>query len=116
MIRISILAALMFCTATAADAADGLYSAQTVVTGQGEANRANGFASCLEDVLIKVSGAVKLAGDPRLSAYQSRAGDFVNAHTSRPDVGHADPRRAGHPRPALRFDRRVRRKENRRSS
>ena len=81
MIRISILAALMFCTATAADAADDLYSAQTVVTGQGEANRTNGFASCLEDVLIKVSGAVKLAGDPRLSAYQSRAGDFVKAHT-----------------------------------
>jgi uncharacterized protein len=81
MIRLSILAALMFFTASVAEAADGLYSAQTVVTGQGEANRTNGFASCLEDVLIKVSGAVKLAGDPRLSAYQSRAGDFVKAHT-----------------------------------
>jgi len=75
------LAALMFCTATMAAAADDLYRAETVVTGQGEANRIIGFAACLEDVLIKVSGAVKLAGDPRLSAYQSRAGDFVKAHS-----------------------------------
>src|SRR6266481_8401458 len=81
MIRISILAALMFCTATMAAAADDLYRVQTVVTGQGEANRIIGFAACLEDVLIKVSGAVKLAGDPRLAAYQSRAGDFVKSHS-----------------------------------
>ena len=81
MIRISILAALICCTATMAAAADDLYRAQTVVTGQGEANRIIGFAACLEDVLIKVSGAVKLAGDPRLAAYQSRAGDFVKAHS-----------------------------------
>jgi len=80
VIRISFLAALMFCTATVSEAADDLYSAQTVVTGQGEANRATGFGVCLEDVLIKVSGAVKLAGDPRLAAYQSRAGDFVKEH------------------------------------
>jgi hypothetical protein len=80
MIRISLLAALMFCTATMA-VADDLYRAQTVVTGQGEANRIVGFAACLEDVLIKVSGAVKLAGDPRLAAYQSRAGDFVGAYS-----------------------------------
>lgn len=81
MIRISILAALMFCIATVTAAADDLYRVETVVTGQGEANRIIGFAACLEDVLIKVSGAVKLAGDPRLSAYQSRAGDFVKAHS-----------------------------------
>jgi uncharacterized protein len=63
-----------------AAAADDLYRAQTVVTGQGEANRIIGFASCLEDVLIKVSGASKLAGDPRLAAYKSSAGDFVGAY------------------------------------
>jgi hypothetical protein len=80
MIRISILAALMFCAATMAAAADDLYRAQTAVTGQGEANRVIGFAACLEDILVKVSGAVKLADDPRLAAYQSRAGDFVRAH------------------------------------
>jgi uncharacterized protein len=80
MIRMLVLAALICCAATMA-AADDLYRAQTVVTGQGEANRIVGFAACLEDVLIKVSGAVKLAGDPRLAAHQSRAGDFVKSHS-----------------------------------
>jgi hypothetical protein len=79
MIRISILAALMCCTVTIA-AADDLYRAQAVVTGQGEANRIVGFASCLDDVLIKVSGALKLAGDPRLAAHKSRAGDLVKSY------------------------------------
>jgi uncharacterized protein len=65
--------------ATAAEAND-LYRAQTAVTGQGEANRLTGFALCLEDVLIKVSGALKLAGDSRLVPYKSRAGEFVKAH------------------------------------
>ena len=66
-----------------AAAADDLYRAQTTVTGQGEANRIIGFAACLEDVLIKVSGALKLAGDPRLAQYKSRAGEFVHAHSYR---------------------------------
>ena len=62
-----------------ATAADDLYRAQAIVTGQGEANRIVGFASCLEDVLIKVSGAQKLAGDRRLAAYKSNAKGFVRA-------------------------------------
>jgi hypothetical protein len=33
----------------------------------------------LEDVLIKVSGAQKLAGDRRLAAYKSNAKGFVRA-------------------------------------
>jgi uncharacterized protein len=56
-----------------------LYRAQAIVTGQGEANRIVGFASCLEDVLIKVSGAQKLAGDRRLAAYKLKAKSFVKA-------------------------------------
>jgi hypothetical protein len=56
-----------------------LYRAQAIVTGQGEANRIIGFASCLEDVLIKVSGAQKLAGDRRLAPYKSNAKSFVRA-------------------------------------
>jgi uncharacterized protein len=59
--------------------ADDLYRAQTAVTGQGEPNRLIGFGACLEDVLIKVSGAVKLAGDPRLDPAKARAADFVTA-------------------------------------
>jgi hypothetical protein len=62
----------------ATEAAD-LYRAQAMVTGQGEANRIIGFASCLEDVLIKVSGAQKLAGDRRLAAYKSKAKGLVRA-------------------------------------
>ena len=66
-----------------AQVADDLYSAQTAVTGQGEANRLVGFAICLEDVLIKVSGAIRLAGDPRLADYKSHARDFGTAHSYR---------------------------------
>jgi uncharacterized protein len=77
ILRLSLIA-LLSCCAGAACAADDLYRAQTIVTGQGEANRTIGFAACLEDVLIKVSGALKLAGDPKLEPYKSRAGDFVD--------------------------------------
>jgi hypothetical protein len=79
IIRISLAAALTCCTGTMATAAVDLYRAQAIVTGQGEANRIIGFASCLEDVLIKVSGAQKLEGDRRLAAYKSNARDFVRA-------------------------------------
>ena len=63
-----------------AAAADSLYRAQAIVTGQGETNRIIGFAASLEDVLIKVSGALKLAGDVRLEPYKARAKDFVKAY------------------------------------
>lgn len=64
--------------ATAAETAD-LYRAQTVVTGEGEANRMIGFTRCMEDVLIKVSGVERLVGDRRLAAYKAKAKDFVTA-------------------------------------
>jgi uncharacterized protein len=79
MIKISLTAMLMCCTGTMAAEAADLYRAQAIVTGQGETNRIIGFASCLEDVLIKVSGAQKLAGDRRLAAYKSKAKGFVRA-------------------------------------
>lgn len=80
IIRLSLAAVLTWCLATMA-AATELYQAQTIVTGQGEANRSIGFASCLEDVLIKVSGALQLAGDPRLAAYKARAADVVTSYS-----------------------------------
>jgi hypothetical protein len=79
IIKLSLTAVLMCCTGTMATEAADLYRAQAMVTGQGEANRIIGFASCLEDVLIKVSGAQKLAGDHRLAAYKSKAKGFVRA-------------------------------------
>jgi hypothetical protein len=60
-----------------------LYRAKVTVTGQGEANRIAGFAACLEDVLIKASGALKLSGDLRLAAYKSKAKGFVTGYSYR---------------------------------
>lgn len=81
MIRAAIIASVVIALALCSAArADDLYRGQTTVTGQGEGNRLVGYAICLEDVLIKVSGALKLAGDPRLAPYKSRASDFVTAH------------------------------------
>ena len=81
IIGISLAVALACRIATPAMAAEtaDLYRARTVVTGEGEANRMIGFALCMEDVLIKVSGAEKLAGDRRLAAYKAKAKDFVTA-------------------------------------
>jgi hypothetical protein len=78
--RIVVAIALAWACGRFAAAADSLYRAQAIVTGQGEANRIIGFASSLEDVLIKVSGALKLAGDARLESYKARAKDFVKAY------------------------------------
>lgn len=72
--------ALTCCAGTSRASDDNLYRAQTIVTGQGEANRITGFALCLEDVLIKVSGALGLAGDARLDPYKAKARDFVRAY------------------------------------
>ena len=74
------LAVALACSKAVPATAEDLYRAQTVVTGQGEANRMIGFASCMENVLIKVSGAQQLAGDRRLAAYKSKAKDFVSAY------------------------------------
>jgi len=77
IVRIFLAALLTWCAGTMAAAGADLYRAKVTVTGQGEANRIFGFGACLEDVLIKVSGAQKLGGDQRLAAYKSKAKDFV---------------------------------------
>ena len=84
IVRIFLAAAMTWCAGTmAAAAGTDLYRAKVTVTGQGEANRMVGFAACLEDVLIKASGAQKLAGDQRLAAYKSKAKDLVTAFSYR---------------------------------
>jgi hypothetical protein len=65
------------CNVASGAGIDDLYRAQTIVTGQGEVNRQLGFAVCLEDVLIKVSGAFQLSGDARLAPLKARASEFV---------------------------------------
>lgn len=67
--------------------AEELYRGQTIVTGTGEANRLIGFATCLEDVLIKVSGQLRLAGDPRLDAYKADAAKLVRGFSYRDEKG-----------------------------
>jgi hypothetical protein len=81
IIKILLIAALASRPSTLAAPAESFYRAQTSVTGQGGANRIIGFAACLEDVLIKVSGALTLEGDPRLNPYKSRSADFVSAYS-----------------------------------
>ena len=83
IIRIFMATTLTWCAGTVAVAGADLYRAKVTVTGQGEANRIFGFAACLEDVLIKVSGALKLSGDPRLAAYKSKAKSFVTGFSYR---------------------------------
>lgn len=81
---VRIFVAVFICCGSAAAAADAdLYQAKVTVTGQSEANRMVGFAVCLEDVLIKLSGAQKVAGDRRLKAYQSDAKSFVASFSYR---------------------------------
>jgi hypothetical protein len=60
-----------------ARAASDLYQAAAIVTGEAETERARGFARCLEDVLVKVSGDPRLPGDARVTTLAARAADFV---------------------------------------
>lgn len=81
--RTWLAAALIWCAGTMESGSADLYRAKITVTGQGEANRITGFAAALEDVLIKVSGAQRLASDRRLAPYKSKAKDFVTAFSYR---------------------------------
>src|SRR5260370_21487 len=77
-IVISILAAALFCAATAgARAADELHEAQAIVTGQREPERLRALPDCLEDVLVKMSGDPRLIGDRRLVPLKASAADLV---------------------------------------
>lgn len=73
-----LLAALwLFSAAAAAAEPPALYEAQAIVTGQENPERARGFALCLADVLIKLSGDATIKDDKRLAALQAHAGDLV---------------------------------------
>src|ERR687895_37401 len=71
--HITVLLMLACGSAAAAD----LYQAQAIVTGEGEENRKVGFARALEQVLVKVSGDPRLAGEPAVAAMAEEAGTFV---------------------------------------
>ena len=85
---LTIAAVLLLALPTvAAESTAELYRAQTIVTGTGETNRLIGFASCLEDALIKVSGQLRLAGDPRLAPYKADAAKLVRDFSYRDEKG-----------------------------
>ena len=79
--RYALALAIALVAATAfgrvAAAANDLYRAQAFVTGQGETERARGFALCFEAVLVKVSGDPRLARDPAAARLAAQASDFV---------------------------------------
>lgn len=81
------LTGMLLCLATPALAGENLYRAQTIVTGIGEANRVIGFAACLEDVLIKASGQLRLAGDRRLAPFKADAAKLVRDYSYRDEKG-----------------------------
>ncbi|MCW3477935.1 DUF2066 domain-containing protein, partial [Limobrevibacterium gyesilva] len=53
------------------------YQSMAIVTGTDMRERPRGFALCLEDVLVKVSGDPHLRSDPRVAKVEKRAGDYV---------------------------------------
>ncbi|MBN9221872.1 MAG: DUF2066 domain-containing protein [Mesorhizobium sp.] len=56
-----------------------LYQSQTIVTGQGEENRQLGFKTCLDKVLVRVSGDQRLLAKGEMGALRARAGSFVDS-------------------------------------
>jgi hypothetical protein len=73
------LAAVLMLAWGTSDAAglEDLYQARTIVTGQGEESRGVRLAECLAQVLVKVSGDPRLAGDPAVGALAGQASEFV---------------------------------------
>ena len=61
----------------AAEPAPELYQSHAIVTGTDMRGRPVGFAACLTDVLVKVSGDPKLADDPRVAELAQHADRLV---------------------------------------
>jgi hypothetical protein len=78
--RLAIMLSLLApaASASAASDIDDLYRSQTIVTGEREETRLPGFAECLEQVLVKLSGDPSLIGDKQVAALTGKAGSFVH--------------------------------------
>ncbi|MFD0739367.1 DUF2066 domain-containing protein [Lysobacter koreensis] len=68
-------------------AAQGVYSAEIQVNGQGEAQRNTAFARGLAQVLAKLSGDRAAAGRPGVGQELRRARDYVDGYDYRQDEG-----------------------------
>jgi uncharacterized protein len=60
-----------------ADAADALYEAEAIVTGTDMRQRPWGFAECLREVPVKISGDRRLKDDPRTKELAAHAERYV---------------------------------------
>lgn len=60
-----------------------LYRSIAIVTGTGEDNRRVGFAQCLADVLVKLTGDQTILNDPRLAKLAVPAGSLVQGFSYR---------------------------------
>src|SRR5437764_1081360 len=81
VLKISLAFVLSWLIGTNASCAAELYRAQTIVTGTGEANWVEALSPLLEEVLVKVSGAPKLTGDPRLATFKAKAKELVGEYS-----------------------------------
>ena len=57
----------------------GLYQATAIVTGSDRRNRPAGFARCLREVLVKVSGEPRLSRDRRVDRLAAEANLFIGS-------------------------------------
>jgi uncharacterized protein len=78
-----ILLSLTTAVAASAQNLDALYQAQAIVTGQSEENRIPGFADCLRQVVMKVSGDQRLLNEPEFEALLPKAGELVSTFSYR---------------------------------
>ena len=71
------IAIWLICTTGTCAGSDDIYQAKTIVTGQEMPSRLTGFATCLADVLVKVSGDPRLLADSRVAKLAGHAADYV---------------------------------------
>ena len=62
-----------------AQGTDNLYQATAIVTGYDTRSRPAGFAQCLREVLVKVSGEPRLRNDPRVAKLATRAPALITS-------------------------------------
>jgi hypothetical protein len=72
-----VAASIIVAPPAVADDGSSLYQAMEIVTGTDMRERPRGFAMCLEDVLVKVSGDARLRLDPRVAEMKRHAADYV---------------------------------------
>jgi hypothetical protein len=81
--RIIVCIVLLSLTTAVSQELDALYQAKAIVTGQSETNRIPGFADCLRQVVVKVSGDQRLLGEPAFVDILPKAGELVTSFSYR---------------------------------